>query len=313
MTKILRPDIQREHPIVKVCIPYYHTWPTPAMVLIEQLVQIGIPGYDVHIFKQETTIIEFARNDLASDPPDMDYDFLFFVDADIGFETAIMTAPNPTGLPIMISHMKQILDHRLNICGGLYVMRKPPHMPNAMRHVEREIYTPILDAPDNGLREVGALGTGFLAIKKKVFDHIRCRNEANVKYWENGRTAIEKLWEKAKESDDSESMAYLKRIKEMFQRSMPKVFPPFWVHYMWDHFKKERRQMGEDIYFCHQARELGFKIYCDFSVQLGHQSIYFATPDKYHDAFEQECIDRHIEEAEKTGFPHQIGKELVKV
>ena len=40
---------------------------------------------------------------------------------------------------------------------------------------------------------------------------------------------------------------------------------------------------GEDIYFCAQARELGFKVYVDTDTQIGHAAVVTAWPQRLED------------------------------
>ena len=44
------------------------------------------------------------------------------------------------------------------------------------------------------------------------------------------------------------------------------------VEYPWYEFvsRKEGRDIGEDVYFCYKAREAGYKIFVDCSIQIGH-------------------------------------------
>jgi len=298
MGKIVKVSGKRKAPVVKVCIPYYDAMPQPGMILNEQLVYWGIPGYDTHIFKQQGAIIEFARNDLVNTEPDMDYDFVFFIDADIGFDKDTMTIFPQGDIPIMIKKMKTILDHDLFICGGYYTMRAPPHLPTVYTHLEGDVYSPILNPPKEGVLEVGALATGFLCIKKAVFDRFAKHNKDVLARVDNAKLALKNLEELA--GADIKLQSNVRQIKEAMAVMKPAAHPPFWVDYPWDPFKEKYVQMGEDIYFCNQARKLGYKIYCDFSVEVGHESKYYPTPDKYRDAFMEECVHDFMAHAEEN-------------
>lgn len=86
--------------------------------------------------------------------------------------------------------------------------------------------------PDKeGLMEVARLGTGFLLVKRKV---------------------LEKMKEKWK---DSETFVNVQG-KELFN------FYPMGV--------RNREYVSEDWFFCDRARELGYKIYGDTNIVLGH-------------------------------------------
>lgn len=45
-------------------------------------------------------------------------------------------------------------------------------------------------------------------------------------------------------------------------------------------YKKE--YLSEDFSFCEKARKMGYKIYADSSIKLGHQGNYFYTLEDYH-------------------------------
>src|SRR3989304_9429554 len=70
--------------VVKVAMPFYNGLRMPGQMLLEQLQRFGIPGYELFVTRTESTIIPFTRCDMIDTPPGIPYDFLFFVDDDIG-------------------------------------------------------------------------------------------------------------------------------------------------------------------------------------------------------------------------------------
>lgn len=316
--KMTNPGSPKKYPIVRVCIPYYDGLPEPAVMLNEQLIQWGIPGYDVHVHKQQSTIIQFARNEMVEEDG-APYEYIFFVDSDVGFSNQILKQPTPNGLPIMIDFMKRILDHKLNICGGVYPKRKPPHEPTVYRHIGGTTFQTILDFPDEGVEEVGGLATGFLCIKKEVFVRMRKHLldvEKKTKAADKAMVALTKLLHDLPPDMPryNNIMDKFDILKKGYEHMDPALYPPFWLKYINDPFQKRWRFMGEDLFFCMYARQLGFKIYCDFSVQLGHQSIYFADPGKYKLAYKDDCIARYNRGAKIVGLPaHEEIDSFVEV
>lgn len=313
MGKILTQNTNA-YPIVKVCIPFYRSVANPTMSLIDFLNTRGIPGYRVATVRRETTIIHFSRNELVAEPKGFTWDYLFFIDDDTGY------LPEPgnqdkDGVPKPIAMMKKILDHRLDICGGLYVSRGKPHPPLIYKKMplgnggsKTQTYHHIYDYPENEVIEVDGIGTGWLCIKHDVFykieqDRIR-RNKAHNRYlqWlKDNPGAFEELPSK---------------VQRFLEEAKPDVTPPFWVDYIFDEYAGEKGEwanVGEDIHFCKQAQKSGFKIYCDTSVQPGHQMIQMMTPSMYKYAYMSDAVEmekRFFADKNMTDFLEKEKAEL---
>ena len=165
------------------------------------------------------SLISRARNTLTAKFLDMpDATHLFFVDADIGFE--------PWHLLVLLNHDKDVI-------GGLYPMKTMPikWVVNGFDGAE--------EGPD-GLQEVSKAGTGFLLMKKHVFEKLN--KHPAVKQYKN---------------DIGLDPKYDQFLKTYFDTAV-----------------RQNRYYSEDWTFCENWRDLGGKIYVDKRVLLRHSGSY---------------------------------------
>lgn len=137
---------------------------------------------------------------------ELDADFLMFIDSDTIF-------PHHAIAKLMMSGR--------DIIGGLYYKKGEGSKPVAARMNEEGMFKEITNIP-NEVFEVDAIGTGFLLIRKTVFEAFT-------------KEKIEELGE------------------------------PFNFHTL-----ASGGEESEDWAFCRRAKQLGFKIYCDPTIPLGH-------------------------------------------
>lgn len=268
-------------PRVKICIPFYDSVALPAIRFTEHLQTFGIPGYRPILAKKPSTIIQFARNEMVEEPKGMEWDYIFFLDDDVGFEQEDMNTMVEVSdglervqLPLVLAYMKAILDHRMPICAGYYCARGGDNLPLVFQEIhanDKYVWRNILEPPEEGVYEVDAVATGFLCIKKSVFDAFE--DDLNRK-----QAVVNKFraWRK-----DNPDFDMPKPLREFLDISKPTVYPPFWLDYIEDPWDDKFNKVGEDIYFCREAKRLGFRIAVDFSIRLGHESKRFVTPDDY--------------------------------
>lgn len=152
---------------------------------------------------------------------------LFFVDADIGWEPW---------------HLLVLLNRDVDVIGGLYPMKSMPikWCVNGFEGAE--------EGPD-GLQEVTKTGTGFLLIKRHVFEKLN--SHPAVKSFNNDIGLDPKL-------------------------------NPFMKTYF-DTAVRENRYYSEDWTFCENWRDLGGKVWVDKRVLLRHVGTYtfdFAAQDQ---------------------------------
>jgi len=165
------------------------------------------------------SLISRARNTLTAKFLDMpDATHLFFVDADIGWE--------PWHLLVLLNRDKDVI-------GGLYPMKTMPikWVVNGFEGAE--------EGPD-GLQEVSKAGTGFLLMKKHVFDKLK--SHPAVKQYKN---------------DIGLDPKYDAHLKTYFDTAV-----------------RQNRYYSEDWTFCENWRDIGGKIRMDKRVLLRHSGSY---------------------------------------
>ena len=165
------------------------------------------------------SLISRARNTLTAKFLDMpDATHLFFVDADIGWEPW---------------HLLVLLNRDVDVIGGLYPMKTMPikWVVNGFEGAE--------EGPD-GLQEVSKAGTGFLLMKKHVFDKLK--SHPAVKQYKN---------------DIGLDPKYDQHLKTYFDTAV-----------------RQNRYYSEDWTFCENWRDIGGKIWMDKRVLLRHSGSY---------------------------------------
>jgi len=165
------------------------------------------------------SLISRARNTLTAKFLDMpDATHLFFVDADIGWEPW---------------HLLVLLNRDVDVIGGLYPMKTMPikWVVNGFEGAE--------EGPD-GLQEVSKAGTGFLLMKKHVFEKM------------NAHPAVKQY-----KNDIGLDPKYDKHLKTYFDTAV-----------------RQNRYYSEDWTFCENWRDLGGRIWVDKRVLLRHSGSY---------------------------------------
>jgi len=190
---------------VMVCTPTYRGMPTKQTFQCtrEAMRHMAGLGYNVmYSGDLEGANLSSNRINGVMNAKDSGAHWVMFIDSD-------MTFP-PDGI-------SRLIDHNVDIVGGLYVKVKPPHFPTLYQKNEEEGgYNTFWDYELGELAECDATGAGFLLIKTEVFENM------GTPYF---------------------------------------AFPPL---------EKSDRPLGEDMYFCAKAKELGYKILVDTSLVIGH-------------------------------------------
>jgi len=163
-----------------------------------------------------------ARNSCAAKFLAGDATHLMFVDADIHF--------NPTDIVKLVAHDKDIV-------GGIYPQKTlPPKMVvNTLDNARTE----------GDLIEVGTLGTGFMLIKRGVFD--RMIDAGTQKYTDS--IGLSK-------AEDNHQYDFFNCTID-----------------------SQGRYLTEDWSFCRKWRELGGAIWADTTIALAHVGYYRFQPD----------------------------------
>lgn len=183
---------------------------------------VATQRYELRISKVGGAGVARARNNMAEEflaartAAGEPYDYYFAIDADITFEP---------------DHVARILAHDLPIVCGLYSLKQ--------HNVAWCINTLADSIPDDeaGRQKVAASGTGFMCIKREVFERMI------LAYPE---------------------IAYTDDLEEARGRVR------------WDFFSMgvhKGRYLSEDWFFCHRARELGYDVWVDTTFHLMHEGI----------------------------------------
>ena len=199
--------------ITEVCFSSYLGFTIMAM-------QNGI-NFQIDTLSNESNVNR-ARNSCAAKFLSGDCSHLMFVDADIQF--------NPQDIVKLITHDKDIV-------GGIYPQKTlPPKMVvNTLNNGEHE----------GDLIEVGTLGTGFMLIKRSVFE----------KMIEEGATPYVDAIGLSPEENANQY--------DFFQCTID----------------SKGRYLTEDWSFCRRWRQLGGKIWADTKIALAHVGYYRFQPD----------------------------------
>ena len=171
--------------------------------------------FDLDMWTYQDPYIVLARNAAAADLLKGDATHILFLDADIVD-------------PQCSQHIERMLGHNEDIVGGLYCKKcespGPIWVCNALDHRPPE--------DERGLLPLRHIGTGFLLIKREVF---------------------EKMIE-----EDGDKIGYLE----------DETNRPMWDFF--DMPRVDGRKMSEDWHFCNEARRLGYTVYGDTKVLLRH-------------------------------------------
>ena len=182
---------------------------------------VGCGRYKLTLSNVSGGGIHKARNNLA-------WEFLTKTDAEwfMSLDTDIEFHPD---------FIAKLMAHNQGVVGAPYCHKKPE-----LEWSARAIAGKGVD-PATGLQELCAAGTGFLLIKREVFEKIRADHPEieHIEDWVEGRN--QKKW-------------------DFFSEGIV-CDPPYYP---------QPTFLSEDFYFCKRARDAGFPIYLDTSFYVKH-------------------------------------------
>jgi hypothetical protein len=205
------------------------------------------------------SLISRARNTLtAKFLNNKDSTHLLFIDADIGFEPW---------------HILVLLNRQVDVIGGLYPMKSMPikWCVNGFDGAEEGT---------EGLQEVSKTGTGFMLIKREVFEKL------------NAHPATKPF------------------INDI---GLPAELNPYMKTYF-DTAVRENRYYSEDWTFCENWRDLGGKIWVDKRVLLRHTGTYtFAheTQEKLIEDFTPAVLAKQAAKVETAVAPAPVESKVI--
>lgn len=202
------------------------------------------------------SLISRGRNTLTAKFLMSDCTHLFFWDADVGAEPW---------------HLLVLLNRDVDVIGGLYPMKTMPvrWVVNGFEGAE---------STEDGLQEVSKTGTGFLLIKREVFEKLK--DHPSVKPYKN---------------DLGLAPEYDKHLCTFFDTAV-----------------SEGRYLSEDWQFCKLWKEIGGKVYVDKRVLLKHTGTYVfcqenenvlinAYGPKYVDLMKEKALKEYEEKQKESG------------
>lgn len=203
----------------------------------------SIHGVVAHSFG-DSPHVGRSRNMMTREFLESDCTDLLFIDSDLVFG---------------VDHIKRILSHDEEVVGGMYFKKcqgKPEPCLNTIKN-------PIVKS--SGLNQVSYIGTGFLRIKRVVFEKIIERWGDEIAYCPDGtEDRLEyNFWNLATHTfDDSIIQAMPDRVEKLMAKYK---------------ITKERaikavktRWLSEDWWFCQRCNDLGFKVWADRRICLKH-------------------------------------------
>jgi hypothetical protein len=251
-TKIIHRNLD-QRPIVAVLIPTHKKPENETGSALDKL--LAYSKEFAHIVMRPliaSSVVHWVRNQLVANlyASKIPFDYVLFMDDDM--------VPPPEALQIL-------LERKVDVVGAVCTVRQDPPLPNA-RHFEMEKFifqTADIDQP--GFWNVGAIGTGFILISKKVLDDV-------------GEYTLAQRYQR-KFMGMSEDEA--DRREKMERARCESDNNKFWFEFL--KHPKGHGEIGEDISFCIKARECGYEVYADSTFAVGHIGSYaFSLQDYWH-------------------------------
>jgi len=114
-------------------------------------------NYRALLHVQKSCYVHDARNKIVETALERKFTHVMFIDSDMSFPGDAMNT---------------LVERDLDIVGGLYYRRQPPHWPTLNILDDGKLKTPT-EFPLDRLFEVWGIATGFLLIKTSVFEKIK--------------------------------------------------------------------------------------------------------------------------------------------
>ena len=186
-------------------------------------------------------------------------DYLLQMDDDVRL-------PRPLGVVL-----ETLLAHNYPITAGIYYRGSEPHGPIAFIYARKEGgprngYVSLIDWEPNSMLPVDAVGMGCTLIHREVFERMQ-KEFVIVENWRG-----ELRWEHPNnlEKHTAPSDRVL-TIEEMMEEMSDAMLPFYALSY----------SRTEDFYFCENAKELGYDIWLDTSIEADHLQTWAVNRDSF--------------------------------
>ena len=202
-----------------------------------------IHGEVVHSFG-DSPHVGRSRNMLTRQFLEGDYTDLLFIDSDLVFS---------------VDHVKRILGHPEEVVGGLYFKKCQGEPEPCINSVANPIIK------DSGLTQVAYIGTGFMRIKRCVFEEIIKRWGNEIAYCPDGtRDLIEyNFWNLAMHTFDEKVIGVSPERVELLALK-------YGVSHELAAKAIRSRWLSEDWWFCQRCMDLGIQVWADRHIALKH-------------------------------------------
>jgi FkbM family methyltransferase len=225
--------------------PYFHQCLMKVYGRLAQnsLKEDAIHGEVAHCFGDSPNVGR-ARNLLTRRFLEGDYSDLLFIDSDLIFS---------------YEQIERILSHEEEVVGGLYFKKMEGEPAPVINAIKNPIQKP------SGLVQVGYIGSGFLRIKRVVFEKIMERYGDEIAYVVDGtRDVLEynfwnlhtHVFDAAGFEYDEKQVALLMDKHQVSEGRARKAVRTRWL--------------SEDWWFCQRCQDLGIKVWADRGIALRH-------------------------------------------
>lgn len=241
-TKIIHRQLD-SRPIVAVLIPTHKKPENETGSALDQM--LAYSKDFCHIVMRPliaSSVVHWVRNQLVANlyASNIPFDYVLFMDDDM--------VPPPNALKIL-------LERQVDIAGAVCTVRQDPPLPNA-RHFSDKFIFQTADIDQPGFWNVGAIGTGFMLLSKKVLDEI---GEYTI-----SQQYFRKFMGMSEEEADRREAVERARCANDNNK--------FWFEFL--KHPTGHGEIGEDISFCVKARQLGYEVYADSTFAVGHIGSY---------------------------------------
>lgn len=231
---------------VTIATPIRHGLDSNYMKWFIPTIQRGLPGIELNHLVIEGPSVNFARNACATAVLESNQDEIWFIDDDMGPTTEML---------------ERFGSHDVDIVAGYYCKRKPGK-PQWLF-----VPKPGAEKQPNGLLECSAVATGALRIKTHVL-----RKIAEVFPW-NAFDAKDTEAEPVRRCHDWFRMGVvgpdtpegkLEEINQiLFDEDWASASTSSAINNVIERKPQPGRLLGEDYFFCRDARKAGFKVWVD--------------------------------------------------
>lgn len=244
--------------------PYFHRCmlQTYGWLATQPDVPGAIHGEVSHTFGDSPNVGR-SRNMLTRLFLESDCTDLLFIDSDLVFS---------------VEHVKRILSHDEDVVGGLYFKKAQGKAEACLNTIKKPIIKP------NGLNQVAYIGTGFMRIKRCVFEEIIARWGDEIAYCpDETKDLIEyNFWNLAMNTFDS-----IKPTQDRIDGLVKK----YGVSEARARKAISTRWLSEDWWFCQRCMDLGIRVWADRRIALKHSgNVLYPLLTQERDIFGEQVI-----------------------